>query len=89
MVLGQVFQIGKLIFRTSYGKGFRSPSLKELYFNFVDINHNIIGNTNLLAEYSNNFTANLQWKNDTKFGNIKIKTAIKAIAGTICSRPII
>lgn len=66
------YEYGKLIFRTSYGKGFRSPSLKELYFNFVDINHNIIGNTNLLAEYSNNFTANLQWKNDTKFGNIKI-----------------
>ena len=66
------YEYGNLIFRTSYGKGFRSPSLKELYFNFVDINHNIIGNTNLQAEYSNNFTANLQWKNDTKFGNIKI-----------------
>ena len=66
------YEYGKLIFRTSYGKGFRSPSLKELYFNFVDINHNIIGNTNLQAEYSNNITANLQWKNDTKFGNIKI-----------------
>lgn len=41
--------------RASYAKGFRAPSVKELYFVFVDLNHNIIGNDNLLAETSNNF----------------------------------
>jgi outer membrane receptor for ferrienterochelin and colicins len=41
--------------RFSYARGFRSPSLKELYFYFVDINHNITGNQNLKAEQSHNF----------------------------------
>ena len=36
--------------RASWGHGFRAPSLKELYFYFVDINHNIQGNSNLKAE---------------------------------------
>jgi len=45
----------KYIFRASYAKGFRAPSLKELYLNFVDINHDIHGNENLTAEYSDNF----------------------------------
>lgn len=49
-------------FRSSYARGFRAPSLKELYFLFVDINHNIVGNDNLQAEFSNNYTANAQWK---------------------------
>ncbi len=38
--------------RLSYGKGFRAPSLKELYFEFVDINHNVLGNTRLKPEES-------------------------------------
>ncbi len=43
--------------RASWGRGFRAPSLKELYFYFVDINHNIQGNQNLKAESSDNFNA--------------------------------
>lgn len=38
--------------RFSYGRGFRAPSLKELYFEFVDINHHVLGNENLKAEES-------------------------------------
>ncbi|MFZ4544038.1 MAG: TonB-dependent receptor plug domain-containing protein [Saprospiraceae bacterium] len=41
--------------RASYARGFRAPSLKELYFNFIDINHFIVGSQNLKAEYSNNY----------------------------------
>lgn len=41
--------------RFSYGKGFRAPGIKERYLYFVDINHNIQGNENLLPEYSDNF----------------------------------
>ena len=48
--------------RGSYAKGFRAPSLKELYFYFVDINHNIVGNSNLREESSNNFTGDISWK---------------------------
>jgi outer membrane receptor for ferrienterochelin and colicins len=46
-----------LLFRASYGKGFRAPSLKELYLDFVDINHDITGNDQLKSEISNNFDA--------------------------------
>jgi outer membrane receptor for ferrienterochelin and colicins len=42
--------------RASYAKGFRAPTLKELYFLFVDINHNIVGNEALKAEQSNNYS---------------------------------
>lgn len=48
--------------RASYARGFRAPSLKELYFDFVDLNHNIQGNSDLKAEYSDNFMAGLVWK---------------------------
>jgi len=44
----------RISIRASYARGFRAPSLKELYFEFVDINHNIFGNPNLKAETSNN-----------------------------------
>ncbi len=47
--------------RMSYAYGFRSPALRELYFYFVDANHNITGNPNLKAEYSNSFTGSLNW----------------------------
>jgi outer membrane receptor for ferrienterochelin and colicins len=39
--------------RLSYGQGFRAPSLRELYFDFIDASHNIEGNTDLKAETSN------------------------------------
>jgi len=40
--------------RGSYARGFRAPSLKELYLYFVDVNHNVRGNENLEAENSHN-----------------------------------
>jgi len=50
-------EIGKgNLIRFSYARGFRSPSLKDLYFYFVDVNHNIKGNEDLKAEYSHNFS---------------------------------
>jgi outer membrane receptor for ferrienterochelin and colicins len=36
--------------RGSYAKGFRAPSLKELYLTFNDNNHNLLGNPALKAE---------------------------------------
>ncbi|MBK6963243.1 MAG: TonB-dependent receptor [Bacteroidales bacterium] len=41
-----------MMFRTSFSTGFRAPSLKELYLYFVDVNHNIYGNPDLLPESS-------------------------------------
>ena len=45
--------------RISYAKGFRAPDFKELFFEFIDINHNIVGNKLLLAEESNNLNINI------------------------------
>lgn len=47
--------------RASFAQGFRAPSLRELYFNFFDANHQIIGNPDLKAETSNSFNASLNW----------------------------
>jgi outer membrane receptor for ferrienterochelin and colicins len=38
--------------RLGYAQGYRSPSLKELYLEFIDVNHNIIGNPDLKPETS-------------------------------------
>ncbi|MEJ0033179.1 MAG: TonB-dependent receptor [Bacteroidota bacterium] len=43
--------------RLAYGHGFRAPSLRELYFNFIDASHNIQGNPDLQAELSNSYNA--------------------------------
>jgi outer membrane receptor for ferrienterochelin and colicins len=48
--------------RLAYGRGFRAPSLRELYFDFFDASHAIEGNTNLEAEYSNSFNASWNWR---------------------------
>ena len=47
--------------RVSYSRGFRAPSIKELYLFFKDVNHNIQGNPDLNAETSNNVNLNLKY----------------------------
>jgi outer membrane receptor for ferrienterochelin and colicins len=46
--------VRNLQLRVSTGQGFRSPSLKELYLDFRDSNHNVLGNEDLKAEKSFN-----------------------------------
>lgn len=49
------YDISKTVsIRASYAQGFRAPSLKELSLLFVDVNHNIQGNSKLKAERSHN-----------------------------------
>lgn len=45
----------KITFRGSYARGFRSPALKELFLDFEDANHTILGNPNLKAETGHHF----------------------------------
>ncbi len=60
------WQLGSdLVLRASYAHGFRAPSLKELYLFFVDINHNVQGNSDLRAESSKSV-----------LGGIDLRTAI-------------
>lgn len=51
-----------LSIRAGYARGFRAPSLKELYHRFDDINHTIYGNPDLEAETSNNYQLSLKYK---------------------------
>ncbi len=50
--------------RASYARGFRAPSLKELHFLFVDVNHDIVGNEDLEAERSHHFSAGITGQQD-------------------------
>lgn len=40
--------------RVAFSRGYRIPELKELFFTFIDINHNITGNPNLTTETNDN-----------------------------------
>ncbi|MBS1645457.1 MAG: TonB-dependent receptor [Bacteroidetes bacterium] len=51
-----------LQFRASYAKGFRTPSLKEKYLEFIDQNHHVVGNPNLKPEYGNHYQASASWQ---------------------------
>lgn len=54
-----LFKHDKYRLRLSYAKGFRAPTLKELHFQFVDINHQIFGNESLIPETSHYFQSSL------------------------------
>lgn len=49
------YQLPQSSIRLSYARGFRAPSLKELYLFFYDSNHQVEGNEDLKAENSHNF----------------------------------
>ena len=55
--------------RVSYAQGFRAPSIKELYLDFVDQNHMIFGNEYLIPENSKNANLSLAWH--TSFNHSK------------------
>ncbi len=57
--------------RFSYAYGFRSPSIKELFFNFIDVNHYVVGNSNLNPEKSLNLRGEITWKT-LKFNKVDV-----------------
>ena len=61
--------------RLGYGRGFRAPALRELYFDFFDASHSIMGNENLKAEKSNSFDGSLTWNAIRKDG-IRLTSAL-------------
>ncbi len=60
--------------RFSYGRGFRAPSLRELYFDFFDASHAIEGNTNLKAELSHSFSGSWNYRFSEKQGSVLTTT---------------
>jgi outer membrane receptor for ferrienterochelin and colicins len=49
------YKPGNFTFRTSYAKGFNAPSLKQLYLEFIDNNHEIYGNPALHPETGDSY----------------------------------
>lgn len=78
------YELNKTIFRASYARGFRAPSLKELYLQFYDSNHQIEGNEDLVAETSHNI--NLTISNNTSISSVPLKTKVKAFYNIIEDR---
>lgn len=65
--------------RASFAQGYRSPDLKELYIEFIDVNHNITGNPNLRPEKSNDIQLTAQYE-PCQWINVKLnayRTEIK------------
>lgn len=48
--------------RLAYGRGFRAPSIRELYFDFFDASHAIEGNTDLQPEMSDSYNASWNYR---------------------------
>jgi outer membrane receptor for ferrienterochelin and colicins len=59
--------------RASYGRGFRAPSLKELYLDFVDLNHKIFGSDSLKAEHSDSYQLSFAYYSQTEKVAFKIE----------------
>lgn len=71
-ILGKAWNL-----RLAYAYGFRAPALRELYFDFHDANHDIIGNPDLKAEHSNSFSGSLAYA-PVKQGNARFTTTLGA-----------
>ncbi len=72
--------------RLAYGRGFRAPSLRELYFDFFDASHAIEGNTHLKPELSHSYNAS--WSYRTLFlkkyrASLSVGTFYNAITNMI------
>jgi len=78
------YELNKSIFRASYARGFRAPSLKELYLQFYDSNHQIEGNDELVAETSHNF--DLTYSSNTSISNTPLEIQARGFYNIIQDR---
>ncbi len=69
------------VIRASYGRGYRAPSLKELYMVFFDSNHAIKGNDQLVPE--NGHTGNLSVNGYINKGKHKVHLTASAFYNNI------
>jgi outer membrane receptor for ferrienterochelin and colicins len=68
--------IEPLNFRISYARGFRAPSLKELYLDFKDSNHDLSGNKDLKAETTNSYNSSLEYTKQSENYRFKLEPGI-------------
>jgi outer membrane receptor for ferrienterochelin and colicins len=71
--------------RLAYARGYRAPALRELYYNFIDASHTIIGNSNLKAEESNSFNGSIVWAG-IKGNNLKFNSTLAGFYNAVKNR---
>ena len=69
------------ILKIAYGRGFRAPSLKELYLDFSDSRHEVFGNSSLTSESSHSFTGT--YTKYAKLGRFESSTSVDAFYNII------
>jgi outer membrane receptor for ferrienterochelin and colicins len=67
--------------RASYARGFRTPAMKELYLQFIDQNHTIIGNPDLKPEIGDHYE--IGFENLKKIGNASVTFTMNAFHNEI------
>jgi outer membrane receptor for ferrienterochelin and colicins len=72
------------LIKIAYGRGFRAPSLKDLYLNFVDANHEVVGNENLKSENSQSITAT--YSKYQKLGKWSVNGTLDAFGNSISDK---
>ena len=70
--------------RAVLGTANRFPDFSELYTDQVDVNHTIFGDENLKPE--DGYSTSIQWNNDWKSGELKIKNNINTIYMNVKNR---
>ncbi len=72
-------------FRAAYGRGFRAPTIKELYFDFRDANHQVFGNENLAPEDGHHIDIGVTIKGN-HHNRLRYKSEIGAFYNTISDK---
>ncbi len=67
--------------RASYARGFRAPTLKEMYLQFVDQNHTIIGNPELKPEIGDHLELGIE--HQVKLAHATLSIGLNAYANAI------
>lgn len=67
--------------RASYARGFRTPTMKELYLQFIDQNHTIIGNPDLKPEIGDHYEIGIE--NQQKLPNATLTLSMNAFHNEI------
>jgi outer membrane receptor for ferrienterochelin and colicins len=69
------------VLKLAYGKGFRAPSLKELYLDFNDSRHEVFGNADLLSETSHSITGS--YTNYWRTNDLELATTVEGFYNDI------
>ncbi len=72
----KVDPVQRLTLRASVARGFRAPSVKELYLDFEDSNHNLHGNTSLKPELSDYAQLDAEWRQPVKSVDLSLQPGV-------------